>query len=112
MPKQGAIVYIWSWQAAECPPTFDLLHDHRRLREAQTEAAVLGGDEGCEQAGAGEGVDELLCLAAVESVSPQVLVGELAAQGAGAGAQAVQVGLGQTTRSLRWRRAGRAWAAG
>ena len=72
----------------------DLLHDHRGRGQVEPEAAVPGGDERGEQAGPGEGVHELLRVAAVAVGLPPVLVGEPGAERPGAGAQAVQVGVG------------------
>ena len=74
-------MYIWAWQAAECPP--DLLISSMITEasvEAEPEAAVLGGDERGEQPGAGERVDELLRVGPVPVGLAPVLVREPGAQ--------------------------------
>src|SRR5580765_8586150 len=72
----------------------DLLHDHRGLGEIEPEAAVLGRDQRGEQAGGGEGVDELLRVAPVAIGLAPVLVRKRGAQCPGAGTEFLQVGVG------------------
>ena len=89
------MVYIWAWHAAECPP--DLLISSMitlawvRPRPRPPYSVGMSADE---QAGAGEGVDELLRVAAVEVGLAPVLVGELRAQVAGLLAQLLDLDVG------------------
>ena len=75
------MLYIWPWQAPALPPrAVDLLHDHRRLGEAQARAAVLLRDQRRQPAGAGERSDEGLGVGALGVDLAEVFVGELPAQ--------------------------------